>query len=229
MSIGAEHAERPRGRGGRPSLEGSAQLSDRILDVATGLFLGSGYGATSVEAVAKRAGISKRTLYHRFSGKEALFEAVLRRLIARWLPPFDGALLEAPSLSDALHRAAEEMLKVALTEEALALHRIAIVEAGRFPWLARMMRELGMARGVERIARFLGSRIASGEFRPLDPRFVAEQFILMVVTGPQRRALGLGPVMTPAELAGWIEATVGLFLDGCRSPAAPGFRRSQSP
>ena len=89
---------RPRGRGGRPSRLESAQLSDRILDVATALFLGDGFGATSIEAVAKRAGISKRTFYHRFRGKEVLFEAVVRRLIERWMPPFDAALFEGRAL-----------------------------------------------------------------------------------------------------------------------------------
>jgi AcrR family transcriptional regulator len=75
---------RVRGHGGRPSRLESAQLSDRILDVATALFLGEGYGATSIEAIARRARISKRTFYHRFRGKEVLFETVLRRLIERW-------------------------------------------------------------------------------------------------------------------------------------------------
>src|SRR5260370_30727492 len=87
---------RPRGHGGRPSRLESAQLSDRILDVATALFLGEGYGATSIEAVARRARISKRTFYHRFRGKEALFETVLRRLIAPSMPTFAAHLLEAP-------------------------------------------------------------------------------------------------------------------------------------
>src|ERR1700694_2745365 len=89
----------PRGHGGRPSRLESAQLSDRILDVATALFLSDGFGATSIEAVAKRAGISKRTFYHRFRGKEVLFEAVVRRLIERWMPPIDATLFEAPSLA----------------------------------------------------------------------------------------------------------------------------------
>src|SRR5438105_11554420 len=121
--------DQPRGHGGRPSRLESAQLSDRILDVATALFLSHGFGATSIEAVSKRAGVSKRTFYHRFSGKEVLFEAVVRRMIERWTPPFDAALLDAPSLATALRRTAEHMLKVALTQEALALHRMVIAEA----------------------------------------------------------------------------------------------------
>src|SRR5580693_9224030 len=118
-----------RGRGGRPSRQQSAELADRILDVAETLFLSHGFGATSIEAVAKRAGISKRTFYHRFTGKERLFEAVVRRLIERWLPPLSAGPIEAPSLADALRQTAEQMLKVALTPEALALHRIVIAEA----------------------------------------------------------------------------------------------------
>lgn len=204
-----------RGRGGRPSRLQSAQLSDRILDVATSLFLGHGFGTTSIEAVAKRAGISKRTFYHRFRSKEVLFEAVVRRLIERWMPPFDTALLDAPDLEQALHRTARHMLDVALTPDALALHRIVIAEARHFPGLARIMHELGAASGIERISRHLDSRIAAGELAPIDTRLAAEQFILMVVTAPQRRAMGLGVPFQPSEIAHWIDHTVALFLHGC--------------
>ena len=219
MSLGVEQRgeARSRGRGGRPSRSESAQLRERIIEVATALFLGHGFGATSIEAVARRAGISKRTFYHRFRGKEDLFEAVVRRLIERWLPPFDSGLLETPTLVDALQRAGEYIVRVALTPEALALHRLVIAEARRFPNLARIMHELGAASGIERIARHFDLRIAAGELGAVDPRFAAEQFILMAVTGPQRRALGLGLPMDAAELAAWVRSTVALFLDGCRN------------
>lgn len=207
---------RPRGHGGRPSRLKSAQLSERILDVATGLFLGDGFGMTSIEAVARRAGISKRTFYHRFRGKEALFEAVVRRLIERWMPPFDAALLDAPGLAETLRRTADYMLTAALTPEALALHRMAIAEARRFPALARILHDLGASTGVERIARSLEQRIATGELRAIDARFAAEQFIMMVVSGPRRRALGLGTPLGAAELHDWVDQTTALFLDGCR-------------
>ena len=219
MSAAAESGGRValRGRGGRPSRVQSAQLSDRILEVATALFLDDGFGATSIEAIAKRAGISKRTFYHRFRGKEELFGAVVRRLIERWMPPFDTALLDAPGLAEALSRAAEHMLDVALTREGLALHRVVIAEAERFPGLARVLYELGAVPGIERIARHLDERIARGELRPIDSRFAAEQFILMTVTGPRRRALGLGKRFDEAELRAWIDNTVALFLNGCCS------------
>ena len=219
MSGSIDEIIRPgaRGRGGRPSRQQSAQLVVRILDVAESLFLGHGFGATSIEAVAKRAGISKRTFYHRFSGKERLFEAVVRRLIERWLPPLDAGMVDWPNLADGLRLVAEHMLNIALTPEALALHRIVIAEAQQFPGLARMMHEIGSATGTERIAKQLEPRIRSGELRAIDPRFAAEEFILMVVTGPQRRALGLATPLTAAELSAWARDAVALFLDGCRA------------
>jgi TetR/AcrR family transcriptional repressor of mexJK operon len=213
----AETRSESRGRGGRPSRQQSAQLADRILDVAEKLFLGHGFGATSIEAVAKHAGISKRTFYHRFPGKERLFEAVVRRLIERWLPPLDAALLSPPDLADGLRRTAEQMLQIALTPEALALHRLVIHEAVRFPGLARIMHELGAASGIERIASHLEPRIKNGELRAIDPRFAAEQFIFSVVTGPQRRALGLGIALSAAEISSHANNAVALFLDGARA------------
>ena len=68
-------------RGGRPSREASERLGELILDAATELFLGHGFGATSIEAVAQRVRVSKRTLYHRFPDKEALFAAVVHRIV----------------------------------------------------------------------------------------------------------------------------------------------------
>ena len=206
-----------RGRGGRPSVRQSAQLFDRILEVAEKLFLVHGFGATSIEAVAKQAGISKRTFYHRFPGKEQLFEAVVQRLMERWLPPFDSGLLAPPDLADALRDTAEYMLRIALTPEALALHRLVIHEARRFPSLARILHELGAANGIARIASHLEPRIRSGELRAIAPGFAAEQFILSVVSGPQRRALGLGVPLNASEIKTHAANAVTLFLDGARA------------
>ena len=109
------------------------------------------------------------------------------------------------------------MLNVALTPQALALHRMVIAEARRFPELARVLQELGAAAGVERVARHLETRTAKGEIRAVDPRFAAEQFILMVVTGPRRRALGLGTPLT-RRLREWVDKRSSCF---CEAVAAP--------
>src|SRR4029453_9820135 len=89
-------------RGGRPSRTQSEQLGARILDAATHLFLTHGYGATSIEAIARQARVSKRTFYHRFEDKPAIFGAVVHRIIDRLRPPANVPLLTGATLEEIL-------------------------------------------------------------------------------------------------------------------------------
>jgi AcrR family transcriptional regulator len=203
-------------RGGRPTRLGAAELGERILTVATRLFLEHGFGATSIEAVAATAGVSKRTFYHRFRDKPDLFRAVVHRLVAGWSTPFEQPAGAGESLEDVLHRTAQRILAAALSPEALALYRILIAEAPRFPELAAIMNRQGAARGMERIAQLLTRAAEAGELAIPDAGFATEQFVNMVLAAPRRRALGIGKPMTSAELDRWMRRTVALFLDGTR-------------
>jgi AcrR family transcriptional regulator len=213
---GIERRAKERGRGGRPSRENAEQIGERILEVASALFLAEGYGATSIERVARRAGISKRTFYHRFADKPALFGAVVHRLIARLLPPEVRLRLGEASIARKLTQLARLILAASLSAEALALHRVIVAEATRFPELARAVAAEGareeairyIAALLEREADHSGRRLAQGHF-------VAEQFLQLVVSAPQRRALGLGTAMSTAEQARWARDAVALFLGGC--------------
>src|SRR5215831_18563610 len=129
------HRAAPAGRGGRPSQAEAQRLGERILDVATDLFMSHGYGATSIEAIARRARISKRTFYYRFRDKPELFVAVVHRIIDRLRPPADLPLLEG-SLEEILRRLAGLILHAALTPQAIALNRMLIAESAKFPKLA---------------------------------------------------------------------------------------------
>ena len=187
-------------------------MRDRILDAAAELFLRQGYAATSIEAIATTAGVSKRTLYARFRDKGAIFPAVVGRLIAAWLAGFEGKIGAAATLEAALDAAAAEMLAVALTPQALALHRLVTAEAGRFPELAAALREGGAAAGIERLARLLQAHAPRAV--PTQVIFWAEQFQHLVIAGPQSRALGLGEPLDAAALAAWRHDSVALFLRG---------------
>ena len=221
-----KRAAAPR-RGGRPSRAAAERLGETILEAATELFLGNGYGVTSIEAIARRARISKRTFYSRFRDKAELFGAVVHRVVERLRPPDDARLFEGGALEEILLRLAQAILQAALTAEALALHRLVVAEATRFPELARLASERGGGReAVRRIAALLDGEVTAGRLALADTSFAAAQFLQMVVATPQRRALGLGPPMSAAELGHWARATVALFLDGCRGMrVAPVARR----
>ena len=208
----------PPRRGGRPTREDAAALGERIVLVATDLFLGQGFGATSIEAVAAAAGVSKRTFYHRFRDKPDLFRAVVRRLIARWATPYEAELAvvaeQAEPIEEALLKTARRILAAALSPEALQLYRLLIAEAPRFPELAHIITEQSAGAG-RRLGQFLAGEGQAGRLALDDAGSAAEQFINMVLAGPRRRALGLGPAMKPPELERWLRRSVTLFLTGC--------------
>jgi len=211
-----------RGRGGRPSRIAALQLNQRILDVATELFLAQGYGLTTIEALARRAGISKRTFYHRFADKAVLFGAVVHHILQRLRPPPDVPLVEGATLHQVLKRLARLILQAALSPPAIALHRLIVAESARFPELARALNDEGTSQeAVALIGGLLAQSLDNPELTAAAREFAALQFLQLVVVVPQRRALGFERPMTAAELEHWAECSVRLFLDGCR-----GWRRS---
>jgi TetR/AcrR family transcriptional repressor of mexJK operon len=218
---GAEIREPAARRGGRPSREAAERLGDRILEIATELFLRDGYGSTSIEAIAQAAGMSKRTFYHRFEGKADLFAAVVHRIVEQIRPPPDMPLLVGATLAEILERLASLMLHAALSPRALALNRLIVAESARFPELvAALAGERGREEAIELIAGLLETRL---EDRPLvgeDAAFAAGQFVQMVISWPQRRALGVGVPMTSSEQEDWVRRTTILFLQGCRGWAS---------
>ena len=204
-------------RGGRPSKADAEQIGRRIVDAATDLFFTLGYGATSVEAVARRAGISKRTFYHRFANKSALLSAVVHRTIDRMRPPADVPLLDGADLPAILRGLAGLILRAALSPPAIALNRLIVAESSRFPDLASVVTNQGaIEEAVRLIAGVLEREARAGNLSVDDPTFAAQQFLYMVITVPQRRAMGLGVPMTPVEIDAWPRDVVNLFLNGCR-------------
>ena len=205
----------PLRHGGRPSRVESGKIEGRILDVATGLFFRHGFAATSMEQVAAGAHISKRTLYARFRDKAALFRGVVDRQMSLWRATFDARAERPQPLAAALREAAEGVLRVALAPEALALHRMVVAEAERFPELARTLSATS-ASGVEWLHDLLRRSPEVGPLSPDEVVFAAEQFLMLVVSVPRRRALGLGRPLDSAGLAAWAERSVALFLEGVR-------------
>ncbi|HET7400766.1 MAG TPA: TetR/AcrR family transcriptional regulator [Usitatibacter sp.] len=201
-----------RSRAGRPRREAAEQLGSRILESARTLFLSEGYGATSVEAIAQRAGISKRTFYARYDDKADVFEAVLHDVVASLRPAAGAPLVQDDGLAANLTRLARVMLQAALMPDALSLHRLIVGESARFPRLAAAVnRQAASEQAVALIARLLARerRLAKKQ-----ADFAARQFLHMVITIPQRLAIGLGAPLTPAQLRTWPEQVVALFLEG---------------
>src|SRR6266852_5841734 len=115
------------------------QTRTRLRAAAHRLFLQQGYLATSIDAILAEAGISsKETLYRHYANKEALFVDVLAHLTLSQ-PGFSQKLAalptpqDLPSLQEALTQLSREILSMMSQPGYLALVRIIIAEAPRFP------------------------------------------------------------------------------------------------
>ncbi|MDZ7920001.1 TetR/AcrR family transcriptional regulator [Rhodoferax sp.] len=145
-----------------------------LLAAALELFVEKGFAATRAEEVAKRAGVSKGTLFLYFSSKEELFKAVVRENIS-------GRFDEWSQELDAYEGSSAELLRYCITvwwervgsTQAAGISKLMMSEAGNFPELAAFYQAEVIAPGNALIQRVLQRGIDSGEFRPMDLNYGA--------------------------------------------------------
>lgn len=125
-----------------------------ILGAATEVFLEAGYGAGAVDEVVRRAGGSKSTVYAHFGSKEGLFAEVVESVLGE-LASSVATDLRGESLETGLHRIATRLYAIVTSERHIALARMVIAEARRFPELGRIYHERGPARATRWITAFL--------------------------------------------------------------------------
>ncbi len=147
---------RPEGSGnGNTRARQLAARREQLIAVAEQLFLQHGFANTSVNAIVREAGGSLATLYAEFGSKESLFESVLSERAARFFPeerPTPTRTLDARTELRAL---AAQMLKRMLSDDGLAVYRLAVHEAPRFAALRKALLEVAMPGLLERTARYL--------------------------------------------------------------------------
>ena len=163
--------------------------AESILAAAKRSFLAAGFGAVSMDTIAREAGVSKATVYAHFDGKEELFGAVIERECERYFARFSVSELDPRDVRASLMVLGRRFLELLLSPDALALHRIILAEVTRFPVLGDVFWRAGPERERVQIEAFLKSAIASGTLTPADTRLAAEQFVALIRGDVQLRHL----------------------------------------
>jgi TetR/AcrR family transcriptional repressor of mexJK operon len=162
---------------------------ERVLRAAKSSFLTHGY-RSSVDAIARRAGVAKQTVYHHFPSKDELFKEVARELAKRVLVELESGPRD---LRGALLRFARAYRRRVLGAQGLAMFRAVVPEVPRFPALARAMYAGGAGALVERLAAVLAAGMQAAELRRDDPELAAELFLGMLVGHDRlKRLFGVG-------------------------------------
>ncbi len=187
--------------------------AESILAAARRTFLASGFGAVSMDAIARAAGASKATLYAYFSSKEELFGAVVASEGERYFRGFSARELDPHDVETSLNEIARRFLELVLSPDAIAVNRITIAEAVRFPQLGDVFWRAGPEQTRAQIEAFLRRADEAGTLSVADPKLAAEQFIsLMRGDWHLRQLLRLEPPLNPAELQDAARGAVATFL-----------------
>jgi len=149
-----------------------------LLASAIELFVERGFAATRLEDVARRAGVSKGTLYLYYANKEDLFKAVVRQTILPMIGDAETSVAEFDGHSTELlrHIILSWWRRIGSTK-ASGISKLILAEADNFPELARFYQEEVMTRRMRMISNMLERGIRRGEFRAIDVPQTAQVLI----------------------------------------------------
>jgi TetR/AcrR family transcriptional regulator, mexJK operon transcriptional repressor len=210
-------SRRRRGGPGRLSAEEAAGLVDRLLDAASHLFATNGFGDTSMEAIAREARASTKTLYSRYANKNELLRAVTDRMADRILSARSEIATDPGGVEPRafLIQFARQLATMFNSAEMIGMVRVAISEAHRMPEVGDFFVE-AFTRNVTALRQVLEQWHDAGRLPdlPRSSQEAARVFIEMAAGIPRIRAL-IGRPLTRKEVDEHVATAVDLFLRGC--------------
>ncbi len=187
----------------------------QIMEAAGALFLEHGYSAVSMDAVAKRANVSKATLYAHFGSKEELFRAMVACECANSVLTnvWDEAM-QLP-VADGLRLIGRTFVRFIASPKALGLYRMVLGEVLRQPELAQAFYDSGPAETFLRGSQFMAEAARKGELSITDADLATHQYFgLLKANMHMKLLLCLSERPGDAELERFVDAAVDLFVKG---------------
>ena len=203
----------------REKTELSPAKRRQILDGARQVFIELGFERSSVGLMAERAGVSKATIYNHFADKAALFVACLDEECTEARAAVTSILqAQSGDLERDLFLVGEKLVRLLISPTKMALHRIIVAEAPRFPEVGRHLYEM--------IARHVGESLGTcfklwsdrGALCVEDPVLAANQFVDLCKGDVFRRIeLAVVEEIPDEEVRAAVTAAVRTFLRAYRA------------
>ena len=165
-----------------------------ICTAALDVFAQKGFAAARLDEIARRAGVSKGTLYLYFKDKEDLFRAVVRDTVAPNIEVIRASLAGAEmTFAEVIRLFLPRFAEITGRVPVGAVAKMVIGESRNFPELAKVWHDHVASKAIGMIAELIERAQARGEVRPGDPRLHA--FTLM---GPMVLGLLWRETLQPA-------------------------------
>src|SRR6202140_2454789 len=202
---------------GRPQVRSDDETRQVIYEAARHEFAGNGYAATGMETVARRAGVSTKTLYRLIPNKAALFEGMVSDRLNRFISEVNLRAADHADIEQALAAALIACAELALDQEVIGLQRMLLQEAGKFSDVAGMYYANAIQRTAVALADWLRVQQKRGLIALDDIDDAAGMLLGMVASAPRRAAL-FGGVALPSrsQIEARARTCAALFLRGCQ-------------
>ena len=192
-----------------------AARPEEILRAALDVFTDRGFAATKLADVAKRAGVTKGTIYLYFDSKEALFKALIRETIV-------PVIAQGEALAQSFTGSARELLEQLVREywrlvgetTLVGIPKLMIAEAGNFPVLARFYYEEVVTRGHRLMAGVIQRGIKAGEFRPVNVMVAAKLAMSPLMHAVVARKAFAACMPEGFNVASYLNTHIDLYLHG---------------
>jgi TetR/AcrR family transcriptional regulator, mexJK operon transcriptional repressor len=196
---------------------GAGPKGEAIAAAALRLFLRDGYERTSVDAIAAEAGVSKRTIYNRYTDKENLFRSVLLDMFTEMMAVFrriaDAHLAGVAGVADVESSLTaflrETVVTLTMAVDRVALMRLILTEAPYFPALLRQERGNEGMHAI--LSRVLGRLADAGKLTITDPDEASEHLFALTLGRANERSM-FGGKLNDAEIDRIVTGGVRVFL-----------------
>jgi TetR/AcrR family transcriptional repressor of mexJK operon len=201
-----EPARKP--RLGRPK---DADKRLAVMESAKQLFAVHGLQGTSMDAIARGAGVSKVTVYSYFEDKDSLFRESVAKACEASGP--DRWQIQGGTLKQRLTRIAGDFFDLITSADAMSLYRLMASNPRRHRKLSLLFWEAGPETIMQRFAQLLESAETAGELKVGDRRAAASHFFFLVKAEHHMQLLiGVVDKVSPAKRRAHIDEVVAMFL-----------------
>lgn len=184
-----------------------------ILKAAVELFPKHGFEKTTMDDIAQRAGVTKQTVYSHFNNKEQLFIQMIDNLCHRGVSHAPVAGGKKKSFEALLFDVGTNLLTLITSPDGMAVTRLVIAEASRYPKVAKLYYESGTQRIMQLLAEFLDQQNALGNTAiPNTESAAAYFFALLKGQYFLRMTLGVPPIPSNKEMQAHVKEVVAIFI-----------------
>ena len=211
MPAVARRSRKARPRWQRRKAARPAEIVTAALDV----FVERGFAAARLEEVARRAGVTKGTVYLYFKNKEALFKAVVRETIVPVIAKGEAmAQAFTGSARELVERLVREYWRLVGETELAGIPKLMMAEAATFPQLTRFYYEEVVTRGHRLMAGVIERGIKSGEFRKVDVPTAAKLAMSPLMHATVARRAFASCMPEGFDIGKYLDTHIDLYLHG---------------